>query len=165
VLHRANFTSPSWPGHAAESWDRERRVIVKAEHLAKGPNVRFLVTNLGENPAQIYDERYAPRGEMENRIKEQQLGLFADRTSCHRFLANQFRLLLASAAYVLIEHLRREALTGTELARAQVTTIRVKLLKIAARVRVSVRRIVLHLSSSCPYQALVHHVVRRLVLT
>jgi len=151
--------------YAAQTWDHERRVIVKAEHLEKGPNVRFLVTNLTETPAQIYDERYTPRGEMENRIKEQQLGLFADRTSCHRFLANQFRLLLASAAYVLIEHLRREALAGTELARAQVSTIRLKLLKIAARVRVSVRRIVLHLSSSCPYPSLVHNVVRRLVLT
>ena len=92
---------------------------MKAEHLPKGPNVRFVVTNLKDAPTQVYDGWYIPRGEMENRIKEQQLGLFADRTSCHKFIANQFRLLLASAAYVLIEHLRRVGLRGTELARAQ----------------------------------------------
>ena len=104
--------------YAAKTWDRQRRVIVKAEVLPKGPNVRFVVTNLTDAPETIYDERYTARGDMENRIKEQQLGLFADRTSCHKFLANQFRLLLASAAYVLIEHLRRVGLTGTELAKA-----------------------------------------------
>lgn len=148
--------------YAAKTWDRERRVIVKAEVLPKGPNVRFVVTNLGDAPETIYDVRYTARGDMENRIKEQQLGLFADRTSCHSFLANQFRLLLASAAYVLIEHLRRVGLAGTELAKAQVTTIRTKLLKIAARVTVSVRRIVFHLSSYCPYQQLFALLVRRL---
>ena len=99
---------------------------------------------------------------MENRIKEQQLGLFADRTSCHKFLANQFRLLLASAAYVLIDHLRRVGLAGTEMAKAQVTTIRTKLFKIAARVTLSVRRIVFHLGSYCPYQQLFALLVRRL---
>ena len=100
---------------------------------------------------------------MENRIKEQQLGLFADRTSAHKFLANQFRLLLASAAYVLIEHLRRVVLKGTELAKAQVGTIRLKLLKVAARITVSVRRVVLHLSSYYPYQRLFTRIVARLV--
>ena len=148
--------------YAAKTWDRERRIIVKAEVLPKGPNVRFVVTNLAEAPETIYDERYTARGDMENRIKEQQLGLFADRTSCHSFLANQFRLLLASAAYVLIEHLRRVGLAGTELAKAQVTTIRTKLFKIAARVTLSVRRIVFHLSSYCPYQQLFALLVRRL---
>ena len=148
--------------YAAKTWDRERRVIVKAEVLPKGPNVRFVVTNLTDAPETIYDERYTARGDMENRIKEQQLGLFADRTSCHQFQANQFRLLLASAAYVLIEHLRRVGLVGTELAKAQVTTIRTKLLKIAARVTVSVRRIVFHLSSYNPYQSLFALLVRRL---
>ncbi len=151
--------------YAAKTWDRQRRVIVKAEVLPKGPNVRFVVTNLTDDPETIYDERYTARGDMENRIKEQQLGLFADRTSCHSFLANQFRLLLASAAYVLIEHLRREALRGTELARAQVSTIRLKLFKIAARVTMSVRRIVFHLSSHCPYQQLFAFLVRRLTPT
>ncbi len=148
--------------YAAKTWDRQRRVIVKAEVLPKGPNVRFVVTNLTDNPETIYDKRYTARGDMENRIKEQQLGLFADRTSCHSFLANQFRLLLASAAYVLIEHLRRVGLAGTELAKAQVTTIRTKLFKIAARVTVSVRRIVFHLSSYSPYQQLFALLVRRL---
>lgn len=149
--------------YAAKTWDRERRIIVKAEYLPKGPNTRFVVTNLNGAPKQIYDGLYIQRGEMENRIKEQQLGLFADRTSCSRFIANQFRLLLASAAYVLIEHLRRVALRGTELARAQVSTIRLKLFKVAARVRVSVRRIVLHLSSSYPYQPALQQIVARLV--
>jgi len=148
--------------YAAQTWDRERRIIVKAEVLPKGPNVRFAVTNLMDAPEAIYDERYTARGDMENRIKEQQLGLFADRTSCHQFQANQFRLLLASAAYVLIEHLRRVGLSGTELAKAQVTTIRLKLFKIAARVTVSVRRIVFHLSSYHPYQPLFAHLLRRL---
>ncbi len=149
--------------YAAKTWDRQRRVIVKAEHLPKGPNVRFVVTNLKDAPTQVYDGWYIPRGEMENRIKEQQLGLFADRTSCHKFIANQFRLLLASAAYVLIEHLRRVGLRGTELARAQASTIRLKLFKIAARVRVSVRRVVLHLSSTYPYQSVLRRLVARLV--
>lgn len=151
--------------YAAKTWDRQRRVIVKAEHLPKGPNTRFVVTNLDRNPKDIYDGLYIQRGEMENRIKEQQLGLFADRTSCHKFIANQFRLLLASAAYVLIEHLRRVALGGTELARAQVSTIRLNLFKVAARVRLSVRRIVLHLSSSYPCQPLLKRIVARLVPT
>ena len=149
--------------YAAETWDRKRRVIVKAEHLAKGANTRFVVTNLEDAPQRVYDGWYTPRGEMENRIKEQQLGLFADRTSCHKFIANQFRLLLASAAYVLMEHLRRVGLRGTELARAQVSTIRLKLFKIAARVRVSVRRVVLHLSSTYPYQLILRRLVARLV--
>ena len=151
--------------YAAKTWDRQRRVIVKAEHLAKGANTRFVVTNLDDEPQHIYDGWYTPRGEMENLIKEQQLGLFADRTSCHRFVANQFRLLLASAAYVLIEHLRRVGLKGTELARAQVGTIRLKLFKIAARVRISVRRVVLHLSSSYPYQSILRRIVARLIPT
>lgn len=148
--------------YGAQTWDRKRRIIVKAEVLPKGPNLRFVVTNLPDKPEVIYDQRYTARGDMENRIKEQQLGLFADRTSCHNFLANQFRLLLASAAYVLIDHLRRVGLADTEMAKAQVTTIRTKLFKVAARVTVSVRRIVFHLSSYCPYQSLFHWLVRRL---
>jgi hypothetical protein len=151
--------------YSAGTWDRRRRVIVKAEYLSEGSNVRFVVTNLEDTPAEVYDDLYIPRGDMENRIKEQQLGLFADRTSCRKFIANQFRLLLASAAYVLMEHLRRVGLRGTELARAQVTTIRLKLFKIAARVRVSVRRVVLHLSSSCPYQPILRRLVRHLAPT
>lgn len=149
--------------YGAKTWDRQRRVILKAEHLEQGPNARFVVTNLDHlSAAQVYDELYVLRGNAENRIKEQQLGLFADRTSCHKFLANQFRLLLASAAYVLLEHLRRVALKGTELAQAQVSTIRTKLLKIGARVIVSVRRVYLSLASAYPMQALFRQVARRL---
>ncbi len=151
--------------YGAKTWDRKRRVILKAEHLPKGANARFVVTNLDRPSAAIYDGLYTQRGDMENRIKEQQLYLFADRTSCTRFVANQFRLLLASAAYVLIEHLRREGLKGTELARAQVSTIRLKLFKIAARVVVTARRVVLHLSSGYPYRALLTHLVPQLVPT
>ena len=110
------------------------------------------MVNIPGDPHELYEDVYCQRGEMENRIKEQQLDLFADRTSCHRFVANQFRLLLSSAAYVLVQALRRTALAGTELAQAQVGTIRLKLFKVAARVAVTVRRVVFHLSSSYPYQ-------------
>jgi hypothetical protein len=147
--------------YAAGSWDRPRRVIAKAEHTAQGANPRFVVVNVPGDPQELYEEVYCQRGEMENRIKEQQLDLFADRTSCHRFLANQFRLLLSSAAYVLVQALRRTALKGTELARAQVGTIRLKLFKVAARVVVSVRRVVFHLASSYPYQAVFGEVYER----
>jgi hypothetical protein len=140
--------------YAAGRWDRPRRVIVKAEHNARGSNPRFVVSNVPGDPQQLYDAVYRQRGEAENRIKEQQLDLFAGRTSCHRFLANQFRLLLSSAAYVLVQALRREALAGTELARAQVGTIRLKLLKVAARVATSARRVVFHLAGSYPYREL-----------
>jgi hypothetical protein len=136
--------------YAAGTWDRERRVIARIEHADKGPNPRFVVTSLAGDQQQLYEQTYCGRGEVENRIKEQQLGLFADRTSCHDFVANQFRLLLSSLAYVLIETLRRTCLAGTELARAQAGTIRLKLLKIGALVRRSVRRIVVHLSESFP---------------
>ena len=150
--------------YGAQTWDRPRRVVLKAEHLDKGPNSRFVVTNLDDRPASdVYDQLYVQRGDAENRIKEQQLGLFADRTSCHRFLANQFRLLLASAAYVLIEHLRQVGLKGTELALAQATTIRTKLLKVGGRVIVSVRRIYLSLASGHPLQSLFRKVAARLV--
>jgi hypothetical protein len=150
--------------YAAGTWNRKRRVIVKAEYLPQGPNTRFVVTNLRDRrPAQIYDGLYTARGDMENRIKEQQLHLFADRTSCHKLIANQFRLFLASAAYVLVDHLRRTVLKGTELACAQVETIRLRVFKVAARVRTSVRRVVFHFSSSYPYQQLLRQIVARLV--
>jgi hypothetical protein len=138
--------------YAAQSWDRPRRVIVKAEHTDQGSNPRFVVTNLEREPQGLYDEVYCARGEMENRIKEQQLGLFSDRTSCHDWWPNQFRLLLSSCAYVLLETVRRLGLAGTELARAQAGTIRLKLLKIGAVVLRNTRRVRLLLSSSYPYQ-------------
>jgi len=148
--------------YAAQSWDKERRVLVKAEHTDKGSNPRFVVTNLEGAAQALYDQMYCTRGEMENRIKEQQLGLFADRTSCHGWWANQFRLLLSSCAYVLRERMRALALTGTELARAQVSTIRLKLLKIGAVVLRNTRKVRLLLSSSYPYQAIFSQVVKAL---
>jgi len=148
--------------YGAESWDKERRVLVKAEHTDQGSNPRFVVTNLAGDARSLYDEVYCARGEMENRIKEQQLGLFADRTSCHGWWANQFRLLLSSGAYVLMERLRALALAGTELARAQVVTIRLKLLKIGAVVLRNTRRVRLLLSSSYPYQAIFGQVLKAL---
>ena len=139
---------------AAASWDRRRRVIVQAEHTAQGTNPRFVAAHVPGDPQALAEEVSCQRGEAEDRIKEQQLDLFADRTSCHRFLAHQFRLLLSSAADVLVQALRRTALAGTELAGARVGTIRLKLLKVAARVVVSVRRVVFHLSRSYPSQRL-----------
>jgi DDE family transposase len=140
--------------YAAYTWDKERRVIVKAEHLQQGPNLRFVLTNLNGEAQNLYDDLYCQRGEAENRIKEQQLGLFADRTSCHDFAANQFRVLLSAVAYVLLQHLRQEALANTELANAQVSTLRLKLLKIGGLLKRSARRIVLHLAGGYPMQDL-----------
>jgi hypothetical protein len=148
--------------YAALTWDRERRVLVKAEHTEQGRNPRYVVTNLAGDPQKLYDEIYCARGEMENRIKEQQLDLFADRTSCSRWWPNQFRLLLSGLAYLLLETIRRLGLKGTELARAQCGTIRLKLLKIGAVIRRNTRRIYFHLSSACPYQKLFFRVARRL---
>jgi DDE family transposase len=150
--------------YAAGSWDRQRRVIHKAEHNSHGDNPRFIVTSLGDDAQSLYDKVYCARGDMENRIKEQQLGLFAGRTSCHDFDANQFRVLLSSFAYTLIQTLRSTALAGTELAHAQVSTIRAKLLKIGAVVATSVRRIVLRLSSAYPLKELFRTAVNRLTI-
>ena len=127
-------------------------MIHKAEHSRLGANPRFIVTSLKGDPQELYDKVYCARGEMENRIKEQQLGLFADRTSCQRWWANQFRLLLSSCAYVLLEALRRIGLAGSELAQAQAGTIRLKLLKIGALVHISVRRVLLEMSSAYPWK-------------
>lgn len=148
-----------------KSWSRQRRVIGKAEHLAKGSNPRFLVTSLSSEtwPAQdLYEKLYCARGEMENRIKEQQLCLFADRTSTHHMSSNQVRLWLSSVAYVLLNALRCLGLAGTDLAQARCDTIRLKLLKIGARVQVTVRRVWVHLASSYPYAALFAQIVAQL---
>jgi hypothetical protein len=148
--------------YAAQTWDCAHRVIVKAEHLQQGENTRFIVTNLTGDAQGLYDKLYCQRGEAENRIKEQQPGLFADRTSCHDFVANQFRVLLSGAAYILMDALRREALADTELANAQVDTIRLRLLKIGGRIVCSVRRIVFHLAGGYPMKELFGLVLRRL---
>jgi Transposase DDE domain group 1 len=138
-----------------DSWSRSRRVIGKAEHLDKGANPRFIVTSLhgaGSDAQTLYEQVYCARGEMENRIKECQLDLFADRTSTTTMAANQLRLWFSSFAYVLLSALRRIALPGTELAQATCGSIRLKLLKLGARVTVSVRRIRIAIASACPHQ-------------
>ena len=145
--------------YKAGSWDRKRRVIAKAEHNAHGANPRYVVTSLEREPQPLYEEDYCARGEAENRIKEQQLDLFSDRTSCHEWWPNQFRLLLSSFAYVLLETLRRIGLAGTELARAQAGTIRLKLLKVGAVVVRNSRRVRLWFSSAFPLQELFRHCV------
>ena len=148
--------------YAANTWDRRRRVIVKTEHSSKGSNPRYVVTNLPGEPKKLYDKLYCARGDMENRIKEQQLDLFSGRTSCHTWWANQFRLLLSSLAYTLMEAIRRLALKGTELSKAQCRTIRLKLLKIGAVIVRNTRRIKFMFTSAYPYQKLFATVVARL---
>lgn len=138
-----------------KSWTRARRVIGKAEYLHKGVNPRFIVTNLPEDyatSADLYEKIYCARGDMENRIKEQQMDLFADRTSCNTMRANQLRLWFSSMAYVLMNRLRSTALAGTEMAQATCGTIRIKLFKIAAALKITVRRVAIHLPTACPYK-------------
>ena len=155
-------TAFEWVRYGALTWDRERRVIAKAEHSARGANPRYVISNLRGSAERIYREIYCARGEMENRIKEHQLQLFSDRTSCHLWWANQFRLLLSSLAYVIVERLRTLGLHGTELARAQVQTIRLKLLKVGAVVTRNTRRVRIHLSSAFPHKPLFALLVERL---
>ena len=148
-----------------KSWSRERRVIGKAEHLSKGANPRFVVTSLSAEEVdarKLYEDRYCARGDMENRIKEQQLFLFADRTSAGTMRANQMRLWLSSVAYVLFVAVREFGLKGTELEHAQCSTIRTKLLKIGARVRVTFRKVWLSFSESYPWQRLFRQVLLNL---
>ena len=147
------FTEFSWS--TRDSWSRQRRVVAKAEWTAGAANPRFVVTSLGREdaePQRLYEEIYCARGDMENRIKECQLDLFADRTSAATMRANQLRLWFASMAYVLLTALRRIALPHTQFAKATCGTIRLKLLKIGALVRTSVRRIKFAMASGCPYQ-------------
>ena len=148
-----------------KSWSCERRVVGKAEYLAKGENPRFIVTSISseEKAARaLYEDFYCARGEMENRIKEQQLGLFADRTSTSWMRSNQLRLYFSSFAYILIHALRRLGLEGTELAKAQCDTIRLKLFKIGAQIQVSVRKVWISFSESYPYLKLFQQVFARL---
>jgi hypothetical protein len=148
------------------SWTCERRVIGKAEHLPGGPNPRFVVTSLSPetwDARALYEDLYCARGEMENRIKEQQLYLFADRTSTATLRANQIRLWFSALAYSLLQTVRRVGLAGTRLARARCDTVRLKLLKIGAAVRVTVRRVWIALATSYPHQELFRTVWQRLV--
>ncbi len=148
------------------SWSRKRRVIGKAEHLRQGANPRFVVTNLElseiQSPQRLYEQVYCARGEMENRIKEQQLCLFADRTSSATMRANQLRLYLSTFAYVLMNTVREVGLAGTAMAKAQCSTIRLKLFKIAAVIRITTRKVWLSLSSVHPFQHLYATALRNL---
>jgi hypothetical protein len=151
------FADFAW--RTVDSWSRTRRVVAKAEHLPKGSNPRFVVTSLAISKVDartLYEDIYCARGEVENRIKELQLDLFADRTSAATMRANQLRLWFASFAYVLLDALRRIGLRHTQFATATCGTIRLKLLKIGAQVRLSVRRIKVAMASACPYQAEYH---------
>jgi len=142
------------------SWSRSRRVIGKAEFSRRGPNPRFIVTSFTAEQwaaRELYEDVYCARGEMENRIKEQQLDLFADRVSCHWERGNQTRMYFSAIAYTLIDALRRLGLAGTEMARAQSGTIRLRLFKIGARIRSTARRIWIHFSE--------HHVWRKMFIT
>jgi hypothetical protein len=148
-----------------DTWSRERRVVLRAEHSQHGDNPRYVVTSLdraGIAARELYEQIYCARGEMENRIKEQQLDLFADRVSAETMRANQVRLYFASIAYTLMQALRRIGLEGTELEHAQCGTIRLRLLKIGARITTSVRRIVVSLSEAFPLQQLFARVIDKL---
>lgn len=149
----------------AESWSQERRVVCKLTYDGNGPRRHFVVTSLSAeqaHPAHLHRDYYCPRGEMENRIKEHQLDLFSDRTSTHDFESNQLRLWFSSLAYILMQALRLKALAHTELADAQFGTIRRKLLKLGAQVRISVRRILVAFSSASPIQAIFHAAYQQL---
>jgi len=148
-----------FPYETLDSWTRPRRVIAKAEHTEGKANPRFVVTSLTAeswSPQPLYEDLYCARGDMENRIKEQ-LSLFADRVSAETIKANQLRIYFSAIAYVLVDGLRRLALTGTDMATAQVSTIRLRLLKIGALLRITVRRIWISMTSSYPHQQLFHH--------
>jgi hypothetical protein len=142
-------------------WDRERRVVAKAEHIDGKENPRFVVSSLTDEGRKLYEEIYCARGDMENRIKEQ-FSLFADRVSAETIRANQMRLYLSAMAYVLVSGLRRLGLKATELAEAQVSTIRTRLLKIGAQIRVTVRRVWVSMASSYPWQNLYREVWQNL---
>jgi hypothetical protein len=142
--------------YAAKSWSRRRRIVIKAEVVRleeREPkdNARFVITNLPDRPRAVYEDVYCQRGDVENRIKELHHGLEIDRTSCTRFWANQLRVLMTAAAYVLMQELRTRA-AGTACARAQVSTLRERLIKLGVWVEQSVRRIVLHFPEAFPFK-------------
>lgn len=148
--------------YAAGSWDEPRRIVMKAEWLAKGANPRFVVTNLDLSPQELYDNFYVQRGsDSEHRIKEIKLGIKADRLSCSSFIANQFRLLLSQAAYILMITIRQAA-AGTQLAKAQVERLRLLLIKGAAKVTVSARRVLVELAAFCPFAKELRQIAQQL---
>jgi Transposase DDE domain group 1 len=151
--------------YQAKSWSCPQRVICKIEVNEKGRNVRFIVTDMnGRGPQRMYDESYCGRGCMENFIKDHKNALHSDRTSCHRFTANHFRLFLHSAAYVLMHAFAKKGLRGSELAKSQFDTIILKILKIGAQVVEGISRIRIHLPESCPAKELYMRIHRNLVL-
>ena len=149
--------------YQARNWHRKIRVILKAEITEQGENPRFVVTSLGTHkPSFIYETVYCSRGRMENFIKDHKVALNSDRTSCHSFSANSFRLFLHSAAYVLMHAFREKALAGTELAKAQFDTIRLRVLKIGAEVQELKTKLIFRLPASCPVKALLNTMNRNL---
>jgi hypothetical protein len=149
--------------YAATTWDEPRRLVMKAEWLPKSPNPRFVLTNLEEPAQTLYDDFYVQRGaDSEHRIKKFKLGIQADRLSCHNFIANPFRLLLAQAAYILLLAIRQAA-HGTQFATAQVPRLQAMLIKGAARVRVSTRRVLVELAAYCPFAQELRQITQRLV--
>lgn len=149
--------------YAAASWDEPRRLVMKAEWLPKGANPRFVLTNLELPPQALYDQFYVQRGaDSEHRIKELKLGIHSDRLSCSTFIANQFRLLLAQAAYILMLTIRQAA-KGTPFATVQVERLRSMLIKGAARVRVSARRVLVELAAYCPFADALRQIAQRLL--
>jgi hypothetical protein len=149
--------------YAAATWQEPRRLVMKAEWLPKGANPRFVLTNLTQPAQALYDDFYVHRGaDSEHRIKEFKLGIQADRLSCHNFIANQFRLLLAQAAYILLLAIRQAA-KGTQFATAQVPRLQAMLIKGAARVRVSARRVLVELAAYCPFAQELRQITQRLV--
>jgi hypothetical protein len=147
--------------YAANSWKKQRRIIGKAEYNAKGDNKRFIITNLSDPSEIVYKNIYCPRGNMENKIKEQ-FELFSYRTSCHRWWPNQLRMLLSALAYVLIENLRSVYLKKTQFFTSQISTIRLKLFKLGAVICKNTRRIILYISSGYPYQSIFTNVVQNI---
>ena len=163
--HKAARVFKDFRYRTRKSWSCERRVVGKAEYLAKGANPRFIVTSIAsedKDARTLYEDFYCARGDMENRIKEQQLGLFADRTSTAWMRSNQLRLYFSSFAYIMMQTLRRLGLQGTELAQAQCDTIRLKLFKIGAQIQVTVRKVWISFSESYPYLGLFQRVFARL---
>ena len=156
LFHSFDYKAQKWPGE-------KRRLIGKAEYTSVGSNPRFIITNLTGEGSALYERLYCARGEMENRIKEQQLDLYADRTSSASFRANQLRLWMSTLAYLLVHRIRQIGLKGTELARASCGTIRLKLFKIGAQIKVSSRRVVVSLSSAYPRIGLFERVAHRFI--
>ena len=163
VMHRENehhMHPPPARAPDAVRVDRHRRVLVRVDHGGLGSNPRYVVTNLRGSPQRLYDEIFCARGDMENRIKEQ-MQLFSERTSAHRWWANQFRLLLSTMAYVLLERMRTMGLKGTRYAQAECRTLRRRLVKIGAVITRNTRRIRVHFSSAYPDKDLFWQIAQR----